>query len=150
MPEQIYREPADKFVATFLGSTNLLPGVVEAREGSGDVRLRTAAGILLVKVAVTSEPGSRVVVGIRPEHLRVHLQAPPGGAGLAGELAKATFLGPFTGCVVATGEVPHKMQVPGALAARRGDGVYLTVEPDACTLLPGPARPKPLTNPTGS
>ncbi len=145
-PGAIYRRPADDFVATFLGSTNLLPGVVEAREASGDVRVRTAAGLLLVKAAVASEPGSRVVVGIRPEHLRVHLQAPAGGAGLAGELVKATFLGPFTDCAVTVGDITLQVQVPGALAARRGDRVHLTVEPDACTLLPGPASAKPLNS----
>ncbi|HSB81576.1 MAG TPA: ABC transporter ATP-binding protein [Candidatus Methylomirabilis sp.] len=142
-PGAIYRRPADDFVATFLGSTNLLPGVVEARDAAGNVRVRTGAGILLVKATAAPKVGSRILVGIRPEHLRVHLQPPPGGAGLTGELAKATFLGPFTDCLVATGEVTLQVQLPGALAARRGDRVYLTVEPDACTLLPGPASAKP-------
>jgi ABC-type sugar transport system ATPase subunit len=79
--------------------------------------------------------GSHVFVGIRPEHLLVHLQ-PPAGAALEGELVKATFLGPFTDCTVATGKVTLQVQVPGALAARRGDRVYLRVEPEACTVLP--------------
>src|SRR5574337_490486 len=149
-PGAIYREPADEFVATFLGSTNLLPGVVEARHGTGDVRVRTGAGVLIVRAVAPPASGSRVFVGIRPEHLVVHLEAPPGDAVLAGELVKATFLGPFTDCVVATGEVLLQVQVPGALAARRGDRVYLTVEPNACTLLPGPTSAKPLTNLTGS
>jgi ABC-type Fe3+/spermidine/putrescine transport system ATPase subunit len=149
-PGAIYRRPADDFVATFLGSTNLLPGVVEVREASGGVRVRTGAGILLLRVPVPTETGSRVFVGIRPEHLRVHLQAPTCDAVLAGELVKVTFLGPFTDCVVTTGEVTLQVQVPGALAARRGDRVYLTVEPDTCTLLPGPSSAKPLTRPRGS
>jgi len=135
-PGAIYRRPADDFVATFLGSTNLLPGVVEAREVSGDVRVRTGAGVLLVKTSAAPETGSQVFVGIRPEHLHVHLQTPAGGAVLAGELVKATFLGPFTDCAVTAGDITLQVQVPGALAARRGDRVYLTVEPDACTLLP--------------
>jgi ABC-type Fe3+/spermidine/putrescine transport system ATPase subunit len=147
-PGTIYRKPADEFVANFLGSTNLLPGVVEGHDVAGNVRVRTGAGLLLVKAVAAPAPGSQVLVGIRPEHLRVHLQAPADGARLAGELVTATFLGPFTDCAVATGEVTLQVQAPGALAARRGDRVYLTVEPDACTLLPGPPSAKPLTSPS--
>jgi len=153
-PGAIYRRPADDFVATFLGSTNFLPGVVEARDASGGVRVRTGAGALLVTAAAACEAGTRVVVGVRPEHLCMHLQVPAGEAVLAGTLTKATFLGPFTDCVVTAEGLTLQVQVPGALAARRGERVYLTVEPDACTLLPGPASAqasaKPLTNPTGS
>jgi iron(III) transport system ATP-binding protein len=135
-PGAIYRRPADDFVATFLGSTNLLSGVVEAREPSGNVRVRTGAGMIRVKAAIPSESGIQVLVGIRPEHLRVHLQAPAGDAVLAGTVTKATFLGPFTDCVVTVGNATLQVQVPGALAARRGEWVYLTVEPEACTVLP--------------
>jgi iron(III) transport system ATP-binding protein len=149
-PEAIYRQPADEFVATFLGSTNLLPGVVQARDASGHMRVRTGAGVLLVRTAVAAETGSRIVVGVRPEHLRVHLQAPVMDDVLAGTLTKATFLGPFTDCVVKAGDLTLQIQVPGALAARRGERVYLTVEPDTCTVLPEPASAKPLTNPTNA
>ena len=135
-PGAIYREPADEFVATFLGSTNLVPGVVEARHGTAEVRVRTGAGALTVRAADAPAAGSRVIVGIRPEHLVVHLEAPSGGAVMAGELVKATFLGSFTDCSVAMGEMALQVQVPGALAARRGQRVYLTVQPDLCTLLP--------------
>ena len=85
---------------------------------------------------------------------QVNLQVPAGEAVLVGTLTKATFLGPFTDCVVTAEDLALQVQVPGALAARRGERVCLTVEPDACTLLPGPASAhasaKPLTNPTGS
>jgi iron(III) transport system ATP-binding protein len=143
-PEAIYRQPADEFVATFLGSTNLLPGVVEARDASGCARVRTGAGVLVVKAA--AETGRRILVGIRPEHVHVHLQSPVLDDVLTGTLVKATFLGPFTDCVVAAGDLTLQVQVPGALAARRGDRVYLTVEPDLCTVLPAPAGAIPLTN----
>lgn len=134
-PGAIYREPADEFVATFLGSTNLLPGVVEAREGTSDVRVRTGAGLVVARAADPPASGTRVIVGIRPEHLVVHPEAPPGDEGMAGELVRATFLGPFTHCTVAMGETTLQVQVPGALTAQRGQRVYLTVEPYLCTLL---------------
>jgi iron(III) transport system ATP-binding protein len=134
-PAEIYREPADEFVATFLGSTNLLPGLIEAREVATGFRVRTAAGMLQILSPGPQAAGDRVVVGIRPEHLVMHLRRPPGVAVLAGELVKATFLGPFTDCTVAAGEARLQVQVPGALAARRGEQVYLTVAPGHCALL---------------
>ena len=134
-PAAIYHEPADEFVATFLGSTNLVSGIVEARAGMEDVRVRTGAGVLTVRAVDPPAIGSRVTVGIRPEHLVVHLALPPSGTVMSGELVKATFLGSFTDCTVTMGETTLQVQVPGALAARRGQQVYLTVQPDLCTLL---------------
>ena len=143
-PAEIYREPADEFVATFLGSTNLLPGRIEAHDGATGAHVRTAAGMLQVVSAGLQTAGDHVVVGIRPEHLVLHLGRPRGDMVLAGELLKATFLGPFTDCTVASGEATLQVQVPGALAARRGDQVYLTVEPGHCALLRTQAvEPKP-------
>ncbi len=135
-PGEIYREPADEFVATFLGSTNLLPGVVEAVPGAASVRVRTSAGVLMVNASVPPAAGERVVVGVRPEHLVLHLEKPPVEAVMAGELVKVTFLGPFTDCTVAAGGTLLQAQIPGGIAARPGQRVYLTVAPGMCSLLP--------------
>ncbi len=134
-PGEIYREPADEFVATFLGSTNLLPGEVAGREGSDRLQVRTAAGVLVARAPARLGPGDRVVIGFRPEHVQMHLEAPPGETPLVGELVKATFLGPATDCTVAAGGVRLQVQVRGHFAGRPGQRVYLTVEPGNCSVL---------------
>ncbi|HKQ12631.1 MAG TPA: ABC transporter ATP-binding protein [Steroidobacteraceae bacterium] len=74
-PEEVYARPASQFVAKFLGSpaTNLVPGVVCADGGNLAV---DAAGCRL-DLADYSLSGPRpahgqsVVLGVRPEHIRI-------------------------------------------------------------------------------
>ncbi len=68
-PNEVYRRPATRFVATFIGSPamNLLPGRVSA---PGEVEL--AGGRARFDAAAFSvEAGRQVEVGIRPEDLRL-------------------------------------------------------------------------------
>ncbi len=69
-PVEIYRRPADSFVADFIGQTNL----IEAEASNGDVR------VLGQPVAGLSLPAglTRATLSIRPED--VHLTAPKAGA----------------------------------------------------------------------
>jgi sn-glycerol 3-phosphate transport system ATP-binding protein len=68
-PSDVYRRPATRFVATFIGSPpmNILEGIVE---GPGLVQV---AGSLLpfADMSPDARPDSRVHVGIRPEDVRV-------------------------------------------------------------------------------
>ncbi|HEX7124216.1 MAG TPA: ABC transporter ATP-binding protein [Thermodesulfobacteriota bacterium] len=134
-PEAIYREPRDEFVATFLGSANLLPGVTETDAEAGRVRVRTAVGPLAARVSGAVGRGARVVVAIRPEQIAVHRQAPADGAGIAAEVVKASFLGAFTDLTLDAGGTSLAVQARGAVAARPGERVHLLPEPSACTVV---------------
>jgi multiple sugar transport system ATP-binding protein len=74
-PEEVYARPASQFVAKFLGSpaTNVLPGVVHA-EG-GDLGVDAAGCRLDLADYSLSGPrpvhGQSVVLGVRPEHIRI-------------------------------------------------------------------------------
>ncbi|MGH7153668.1 MAG: ABC transporter ATP-binding protein [Acetobacteraceae bacterium] len=74
-PAELYERPASRFVAEFIGTTNLLPGrVVSAPDAHGLARIETGAG-----AAVASVPagcGDSVLLTIRPERLK---PAPPDG-----------------------------------------------------------------------
>ena len=69
-PEEVYERPATRFVAGFIGEANLLPAMVtECRDGCvvADVdglrfHAETSSGL---------EPSSHVVLGIRPEKVRL-------------------------------------------------------------------------------
>ncbi|HEY7409466.1 MAG TPA: ABC transporter ATP-binding protein [Vicinamibacteria bacterium] len=78
-PLELYRRPADRFVASFLGSPaiNLWPAVLE--EGGLTVlglRVEVEAGRL-----PSPGPGRAVEAGVRPEDVRVSLVPRPGVAG---------------------------------------------------------------------
>jgi multiple sugar transport system ATP-binding protein len=69
-PLAVYDNPANLFVAEFIGSPgiNLMHGEVAAENGAPVVRSGSIALPLSPKAAVS--PGQKVVYGIRPEHLR--------------------------------------------------------------------------------
>ena len=69
-PLAVYDNPANLFVAEFIGSPgiNLMHGEVAAENGAPVVRSGTIALPLSPKATVS--PGQKVVYGIRPEHLR--------------------------------------------------------------------------------
>jgi ABC-type sugar transport system ATPase subunit len=67
-PDDVYARPANTFVASFIGSPrmNLLEGVVEG----GRLGLSAAAGSTM-PLPPASPSSGRVVLGIRPEHVRL-------------------------------------------------------------------------------
>lgn len=71
-PMEVYEHPETQFVAEFIGETNLLQGAVISVDGEV-TRIRTAGALSLVAGSRPSgfKESSRVVVAIRPDHLRV-------------------------------------------------------------------------------
>jgi lactose/L-arabinose transport system ATP-binding protein len=72
-PLELYENPASKFVAGFVGSPKmnfLSASVVEGDARGAVVELEATEGTRLVQPlsGPSPEPGSRVVVGVRPEH----------------------------------------------------------------------------------
>ncbi len=73
-PLDVYRNPADTFVAKFLGNPpmNLLQGRLEARDGRPVVRFAGSSVVALPKrtaVALGRHVGHDVIIGVRPEDL---------------------------------------------------------------------------------
>ena len=69
-PDEIYRRPADRFVASFVGDVNVLRGRLDWVDGQAIITLGAA------KISVPREPlarvrsGDRVDLFVRPEQLR--------------------------------------------------------------------------------
>ncbi len=77
-PKTIYEQPANRFVAQFIGNTNLFQGKVAARQGSSvqvDVPgLATIWGVLTDGASIS--PGDPVAVSVRPEKMRIAREKP--------------------------------------------------------------------------
>jgi putative spermidine/putrescine transport system ATP-binding protein len=89
-PTEIYDRPASLFVNTFVGAANVLPGIlVSCNDGGAWVAL-DGGGRLATRAPL--EPvgsGQKVVVCLRPEHLRLK----DAGEGLAGTVEMGLPLG---------------------------------------------------------
>ena len=120
---EIFDQPANRFVANFVGSVNLVPGDF--------LQLATAT----------------VDVVIRPHTIAIARS--PGGAQrrwVAGTVADREFLGAFIRYKVKTApgelvvEVPHSIGAGGHVP---GDAVYLGIDPAQVRLINSPAGGAP-------
>jgi spermidine/putrescine transport system ATP-binding protein len=100
-PEELYERPSTEFVAGFLGVSNLLQGrVAGMSDGLAEVRL--AGGTTVRVPAADLSSGQDVLIGVRPEKLRIVPSADgdlPAGAGtnvLAGSVTDASYVGVST------------------------------------------------------
>ncbi|MEY5017761.1 MAG: hypothetical protein RL431_810 [Actinomycetota bacterium] len=102
-PAELYELPFTRFVATFLGQSNLFDGVVT---GQADGTLTVAVGSenLLVPASRSQISAGAITVGVRPEKLEIHRQAPKAAAGRQivgpGTVTDTSFAGVSTQYVV--------------------------------------------------
>jgi iron(III) transport system ATP-binding protein len=140
-PQEIYRQPANEFVATFIGQCNLLRTTVTERIGNGRYRVRIDdTGSALDVHADLLTIGARAVIALRPESL----QLAPRGRGepvreanvLDGELRDQAFLGDRYRYELTSSGIDLVAQ--GSQAMQRGS-VSIFVPPEACVVLAGAA-----------
>jgi spermidine/putrescine transport system ATP-binding protein len=97
-PESLYERPTTRFVAGFLGVSNLLPGEVEGNDGThAAVRLEDGTIVRAPRGIVGDR--SRVSIGVRPEKIRLHEAGSEPQAGhnhMAGVVRDASYLGVST------------------------------------------------------
>jgi spermidine/putrescine transport system ATP-binding protein len=93
-PRELYDRPASRYVADFIGETNLLPGVV-TESGSGLATLRVGDVALRGLSDAALAPGSEAWLTVRPEAIRlVPGDAAPDGHNLvAGTVSDAVYAG---------------------------------------------------------
>ena len=138
-PRQIYEHPASRFVAGFIGTSNLLTGKVSSVSGSEAV-IAAGDGERIV-VAAGQRPasvGDELEVTVRPEKIRISRAAPgPSGCALRGTVTEVVYLGTATNFNITTStgaDVVVFVQNASAAdqeasdAISRGDGVWLSWE----------------------
>jgi multiple sugar transport system ATP-binding protein len=123
-PNELYDRPANRFVATFVGSPpmNVVPGSIDP-----DTRSFAAAGSRIPLGARYDEVAATGAeeLGIRPEDLTV---APAGGTGLVGEVYVVEPMGNETLVDVLVGETRIMARAPRAFDAEVGAPVTLQVD----------------------
>ncbi|MGK7863411.1 ABC transporter ATP-binding protein [Falsiroseomonas sp. E2-1-a4] len=82
-PTELYDDPADGFIADFMGEANVLAGEVLAPG-------RIALGGIELDVTMRAHPPGPAKIAVRPESI---LPQPEGAPGLPGRIQRAAFLG---------------------------------------------------------
>jgi spermidine/putrescine transport system ATP-binding protein len=103
-PETLYERPATRFVAGFLGISNLLRGTVVERTAE-QAAIRLVDGEVVRAPAAAVRGATDLEVGVRPEKLRLFAAGmlPPAGFNVvAGTVRDASYLGVSTQYVIET------------------------------------------------
>ena len=92
-PAEIYYRPESRFAAEFMGSSNILEmAVTDWDEAQGRIAAETAGQRFSLRGERPS--GSRIILSVRPEWIRVVAGPREGGANiLSGKVLSSTFLG---------------------------------------------------------
>ena len=125
-PREVYDEPANKYVADFLGLANLLPADADA----------TGVNVLGLRVATdTRAIAGPCTVLVRPERLTL---APPNDGDLRCQVEHVVFAGAATHVHLRLGDHELQAVVPNdgsSLAAVEGGEVGVVLQPDALRVL---------------
>lgn len=89
-PMEIYNHPKTKFVAGFIGETNLFDGVVTCVNGKYS-SIETSSGQMTV-MTTNVEVGEKLYISVRPEYISAS-KIPVEGFELAGRIKDFTYLG---------------------------------------------------------
>jgi multiple sugar transport system ATP-binding protein len=123
-PIALYERPANRFVARFIGSPPM--NVLEARQDGGAFRL--AGGARVAVPAAVAAARETLLVGVRPEDLRVVAEGAPGTGGVG----------------AATGGDASEISGAVEIVERTGSESFLYVRAAEGTIvvkLPGPSAP---------
>ncbi len=140
-PREIYERPVSRFVAEFVGDTNVLRGEVVAAEGDG---CRIRVGSQEIRCVASDRPiGAHVELAIRPEWLSIAVEPSP--LSIRGAIDEVVYAGESVKYWVRPHAIPdcrllvkEAPQVGAALRAP-GEVVEVAYEPHNVWALPGHA-----------
>ena len=137
-PSDIYERPKSRFVSEFVGSINLLHGVVTQISGSrltlryGDVEIECVAA-----PEVVVSDGDRVVASIRPEKLMLLREPANGGANnWTGRVASVAYYGDHREYEIDVSDQLLKLNAPANVALSKGERVIVACDPDEVVVMP--------------
>ncbi len=140
-PTEIYDSPSSVFVASFIGQTNLWRGKQTGMAG-GLAELAVLGTTLRARPGETKiETGGEATLMIRPERVRVTMDAPSGDVvTVPASVTDLTFQGPVVRLSLAAADgspiVAHVGAEDDLPLLRPGDQVHVSWAPEASLVLP--------------
>ncbi len=143
-PREVYLEPADPFVADFVGTTNFITGRLRQssdRPGSSVV-VDTASGPVTVGRVTGVDAGEECILSVRPEHVELHQPGPTSGEELntwMGSVQTRLFMGEVMDYQVLVGDVVLRCRSSVFERFSTGEDVAVRFDPERCVALPSSA-----------
>ena len=138
--QEIYKQPANRFVADFIGTMNFMSGeVVEVLQDRNAVSVRTEFSDKVVCMppdSTSATPGTNVYASIRPEDVEVFTDRPEAAENVfRGNIVHKAYLGNFLFYFVSVNDTMIRVQAPHNLLQEEGQELYLFLNPKKCVIL---------------
>ena len=127
--DELFNLPRTRFVAEFIGKTNVIDGVAVGPD-------RVAHGALTLRVAGAGlTAGAHVALSIRPH--QIEMVAPTEAGAVRATVQRVSFLGETLDyqVAIADSDVVLRVTAPSLRRVRAGEVVGLRIDPDACVIL---------------
>ena len=124
-PRIVYSEPADLFVAQFVGEMNFIKGRVAAAN-----QIETVLGNMSCAVPPAIPSGSEVILAIRPEHVSVKVICPQECNAAAGKIVTKNYLGDATLVEFVACGITLRVKLPGDADFALGQESTVILPPD--------------------
>lgn len=135
---EIYYQPQTRFVASFIGDTNIIEARVESQSG-GVLSTRAEGGLALTVKTTTPEVGPEILLSLRPEKIQLFRERPEGVNVFPGTVSLEIFKGATDELVVKT-EAGLDLSVCSANDGNgpefhEGESVFFRIQPDDICLI---------------
>jgi spermidine/putrescine transport system ATP-binding protein len=149
-PEVLYERPRTRFVAGFLGVSNLLPASPDGRDDHYASFKLSDGTAVRVPVAVVQDRAGTLALGVRPEKIRLleaNDESPAGYNRVSGRIVHASYLGVSTQYIVQLKDghrvTVYEQNVTRATKAElwtNGEDVVLCWAPEHCFVVEDAGR----------
>ena len=137
-PEDIYRNPANRFVADFIGTANIMPvRILDVDRGRGEYRVRSPLGEAVIRSA-KPPVSDHVYACWRPEDAQVTPTTADAQNCFQVKVTTRTFLGSqcdFAVTPVNDASSRYRIQTHGFAPIAEGETVGIVIAPDAIRFL---------------
>ena len=136
-PHEIYDEPATRFVADFIGSSNFIAGAAEQLHSDGTQTVTTPYGPLVGRARTAFDRGAEVVVSVRPEHMTITaVAAGDRPSSWVGNVEATAFMGECVDHIVKVGELRLRVRTQPSGAIQENSEVEIKFDNRASLVLP--------------
>lgn len=141
IPEEIYLRPRSRFIAGFLGVTNLVEGrVTEFDQGRGRLEVPGLGGLwayLQEGVRSRLSPGEKACVSIRPMDLRLSTSPPPTDVTnrFEASVVQRIFLGELAEYLIQVGEMRWRVHADSSQRFLVGKRVWVSFAHESGTIV---------------
>ncbi|MGB6058256.1 MAG: sn-glycerol-3-phosphate ABC transporter ATP-binding protein UgpC [Microthrixaceae bacterium] len=129
-PQAVYESPANLFVASFIGSPpmNIITGQIKG-VGTGNCVVQCETGSVQINGSGSATENAEVVLGVRPEHLRI-IASGSDGTGLQGRVENIELLGHERHVVCSVGATQMIVRQPNdAPSLAIGESIEVLADP---------------------